>query len=381
MINPAITADVSCRLLEVDYSGIEAKILGWQLRHFDPEGAPKYIRLATLGVHSAVTVLAINQPLDLARSDADLAGYFKEIKAQYPYEYDCCKRNVHGNNYGLTIHGMVERFPHLYPDLKTAERFQHYYHTLAPGIPIFHTEVRKRAKDVGYLGGPQLPGEPPSIWAHPYGYRHWFWDVLTTKPCDEATARKWMQHHQLRSRIVWMHGRPFKVVFGGDSNRVIAFYPQSTAAGRLKEAELRLFLPDSPDYIGDAYFGRTPLLGPIHDSLLLHIPVRIFDRVVEIVARVMQEPSRHLPCPPEWGLGAYLPIGISGKAGRNWAPAVDDRDVEKAHLKGYVLRSNRTGMDDIDLPTIVPSAGADDPVIPRDEEDQEDWSMLERKIA
>lgn len=387
-----ITADVSTRLLEVDFSGIEAVITGRCLwaHGFSAEGAKQYIRLARLGMHAAVTGLKVNKPVDLTAADPIVKANLDAIKKAYPLEYDTSKRTVHANNFGMSVFGMVEKFPEFFPTLKAAEEFQTLYYALAPDLPKWHHALRRQARETGYLGGithrPDGTGGVSSIWDHPYGYRHWFWDVLNYQPTNEFTARKWAGDPTRAHRIVYMHGRPFKLQPGGDANRVIAFYPQSTAAGRLKEAEMDLFHPDSPTYIGDCYFGRTPLLGPIHDSLLLMIPNRIFDRVAEIVSQVMQRPSERLPIPIEWGWGGFLPIGVSAKTGRNWAPKVDDAERAKVLAKtGVEIPLNLDGMEDLALPEWTlpaPSAGPDDPVLPRESEgDLEDWQLLARSVA
>lgn len=367
-IHPGITADVSCRLLEVDFSGIEAVLTGYYLyRHeIDPVGAPLYIRMARLGIHAGVAGVAAGEPVDWSASDDDCRKQIKHIKSTFPDLYDPAKRTVHANNFGMTTHGMVEKFPKFFPTIKHAEKFQDHYYQLAPGLPKWHLALRQHAHKHGWLGGVALEGSAPSIWTHPYGYRHAFWDVLSLKPVNEFTARKWLRDPRRAWRIQSLHGRWFASGMGGDANRVIAFYPQSTAAGRLKEAQLRLFLPDSPDYIGDAYFGRTPLLVPIHDSLLLHVPNRAWDRVVETVIRVMQDPSERLPIPAAWGWGPSLPIGISAKAGKNWAP----KDA-----------GNADGMTEIPVPLWAYSP-PDDPVLPREGEGEfDDWKALERTVA
>lgn len=379
------TADVSCTLVEFDFAGIEALLTGMFLwRHgFDAEGAKQYIRLSRLDIHSAVTAVTLGKPVDLTQDDVTVRSALKAIKKAHDKERDICKRVVHGSNFGMSEYGLVEKFPEYFPNLQAARKQMQYYYAIAPDLPKWHNALRKRAKDAGYLGGTTAITGEQSIWTHPYGYRHWFWDVLNYKPCNEFTARKWLKDPARAHRIVYMHGRPFQVANGADANRVIAFYPQSTAAGRLKEAQLRLFLPWSDDYIGDCYFGRTPLLGPIHDSLFLHVPNRCLDRVIEIVARVMQEPSRHLPIPIEWGWGPYLPIGVSAKAGKNWAPAVDgDRQAKLLKQTGVTVPINSDGMEEIEIPEWVPSAGADDPVLPREGEgEEEDWQLLKRAVA
>lgn len=271
--------------------------------------------------------------------------------------------SVTGNsNFGLTPFGAAEQFPKFFPTLAHAQKFFKYYYELCPSLTQYHFDVRKQAKDLGYLGGPTMPGQPVSRWDHPYGYKHWFWDVLGYQPTDEVTAQRWLRHPERKHRIVRLHGRWFKVILGGDSKRVIAFYPQSIAAGVLKRAELRLFHPESPDYIGDAYFGRTPLLHPIHDSLFLHVPNAVFDRVVRIVVRVMQDAIPELPIPREWGWGNYLRIGVDAKAGRSW----DKKSMSKVKIDPLLL-----GIDNPE----------DDPVLPREDSDGEDWSSLERQVA
>jgi len=382
-----ITSDVSCRILEVDFSGIEGVITGRQIwaHGIDDLGAKQYIRLARLGMHAAVAALKLGRPLDLSQPDAVVKPLLNEIKRSYPVEYDRAKRTVHAKNFGMTVFGAVEKFPEFFPTIKVAQEFEDFYYALAPGLPKWHAALRKHAFETGKLGGTTLTG-PPSIWDHPYGYQHWFWDVLNYQPCNEWTARKWLLDPAKKHRIVYMHGRPFKTSFGNDGNRVIAYYPQSTAAGRLKEAECYppdgLFWPDSPYYIGDCYFGRTPLLGPIHDSLLLHIPNRCWDRVIEKVAYGMQRPSPFLPIPVEWGTGDYLPIGACAKAGRNWAESIDvDKQIQIKLKYNVDVPLNESGMEEIAIPKYVEHAGADAPVLADvDTQEEETWEMLQRVV-
>jgi hypothetical protein len=340
-------ADVGCRLLEVDFAGIENILTGWFM------GDPGYIRYGYLGLHAGVTALYVGKPASLDWPDEQILAHLKAIKKAYPVEYDIIKHVDHGTGYGLTPYGMSEQFPKYFPTPAAAERTQAYLFLLAPGLQAWHLSVRKEAKDRGCLGGP-----PP---LHPYGYRHWFWDVLSYKPTDEVTARRWLRTPGLKDRVVYLHGRPYTIQWGGDSKRVIAYKPQSTAAGRLKAAEWVLFGdPDLPTYIGDAYFGRTPLRAPIHDSLVLEVPNRAWDRVVETVATVMQAPAPELPCPPAWGLGTHLRIGVAAKGGRTWG---------------------KQTMEDIPVPKLTTTMRIEDPrLIAEREEDREDWESLQRVV-
>ena len=317
-----VVAAPGCRLLEVDFSGIEAIEVGWFSRD------PAYIRLAKLGVHAYLASHLLGRPANLAWSDADLATYFKEIKETQVFIYDKGKRCVHGTNYGLTPLGMAMTFPDLYKDIQAAERVQRTYFEICPTLPVWHHALRTRAYDKGYLGGPGdvLQGEDNacykkawtglSPWPHPFQYQHWFWSVLHYQPINEK-QRLWREKRHMPTLEI--QGRWFGVGWGEDSKRVIAFYPQSTAAGVLKRSIRPLFCQqDHLSYIGDQYYGRTPLRAPIHDSLLLEVPHRAWDRVLEAVAREMQRPVVEQPLPAVWGMGSHLAIGVEAKAGTNW---------------------------------------------------------------
>lgn len=299
------------RLLEVDFSGIEAVQVGWYIRD------PNYIRLAKLGMHAYLASYLLGRPGDLTWPDDQLLAYLKMIKKTEEQVYDKSKRIVHGTNFGMTPYGTFMQFPTLYPTLKDAERVQTMYFEIAPELPAWHAALRDVAYAQGYLGGTSQPEGQKYPFIHPYHYRHWFWSVVAYKPISEKQVKRLEAD---RIPIVQMHGRSFAASWGLDSKRVIAYYPQSTAAGNIKEAMLELFGdPDADTYIGDAYYGRTPLRAPIHDSLLLEVPDRKWDRVVEAVYRAMLRPIEEQPLPLEWNMGRYLTIGVEGKAGRNWA--------------------------------------------------------------
>ena len=314
--------EFGCRLLEVDFASAEPTEVGWFIRD------PKYLRLARLGAHAFIASHVLKRPADLAWSDADLGAYLKEVKASDPLVYDKVKRANNGINYGLTAFGMAETFPDTYKDVKDAEKIVDLIFGLFPTMPRWHHALQQQAYDAGFLGGPGAmmlapdarcykPGyQGPSPFHHPFEYKHWFWSVLAYKPITEK-QRQWREKRKRLS--VEINGRWFAVDRGEDSKRVIAFFPQSTAAGVLKRSMLALFSdPDHPSYIGDAYFGRTPLRAPIHDSLLLEVPDRQWDRVCEAVFREMRRPIAEQPLPAEWNMGSHLSIGVEAKAGRNW---------------------------------------------------------------
>lgn len=327
-----VVASTGSRLLEVDYSGIEAVETGWFSRD------PAYIRLARLGVHAYLASHLLRRPADLRWSDADLVAYFKELKGANALVYDQAKRTVHGSNYGLTPYGMAHTFPDLYADEKVATRIQGTYFEICPGLPVWHAALRAQAYDLGNLGGPgpvlmgadnacyKKDWKGPSPWPHPFQYRHWFWSVAAYKPITESQR---LRRQKVGKACVEINGRWFAVDPGEDAKRVIAFYPQSTGRGVLTRPMLALFSnPDHPSYIGDAFFGKTPFRAPIHDSLLLEIPLRQWDSVCEKVFREMLRPIEEQPLPAAWNMGAYLTVGIEAKAGPNW------KDVETIHIPG-----------------------------------------------
>jgi uracil-DNA glycosylase family 4 len=321
-----VVATAGHRLLEVDFSGSEAVDFGWWMRD------PGYIDLAKLGVHAGLASHVLGRPYQPQWSSEEKGAYFKAIKKSkdqaVAITYDRSKRFVHGYSYGLTIPGMVLQFPEIFPTKKVAEEYAAIFNHMAPKAGPFQRAIRELAFKQHYLGGPGV---------HPFGSKHWFWSVYTFKKITPGQYWKILRVCRQQGMddsaapVTIINGQYFKISLGEDGKRVVAFLPQSTTAGKLKEVMLRLFDPASPSYIGQIADGLTPLRAPIHDSLLLDIPARLFDLVAEAVFREMQRPFQQLPCPPEWGLGPYLSTGVSaktGKVGQSWAD-LEDLDVPK----------------------------------------------------
>lgn len=339
-----VVAAPGCRLVEVDYSGIEAVEVGWFCRD------PQYLRLAKLGVHAGLASHVLGRPYDPRWSETDLAAYFKAIKkapkgSPEDVAYNRSKRFIHGFSYGLSLRGMILQFPEIFPTLKVATHYAEIFHTMAPSVAAWQQTVRQLAARQHYLGGSD----------HPFRYKHWFWSVFTYQKVSTAqyyAILKRYAGHEANAPVLSMNGQFFRIGLGEDSKRCIAFLPQSTAAGVLKEAMLRLFDSESPSYIGDAYYGQTPLRAPIHDSLLLEIPDRVFDRVYEAVCCEMLRPIVQQPCPEEWGMGPFLTVGVAAKVGHNWQQ-----------------------MEDLTVPTGVSADGVREAI---EDSEQEDWDDLAR---
>lgn len=358
-----IVATATNRLLEVDFGGSEQVDFGWLIKD------PNHIRLAALGIHSGVASYKLAekypntwQKFDPAWDDKTLGAYFKSIKESKDEEvaiiYDTSKRFVHGFAYGLTLQGMVLQFPEFFSSLKIAEGYADLFMHLSPQAVPWHRLVREQAHIHHFLGG---PGDVrTNRWAHPFGFKHWFWSVYTHK---KITAGQYWKAIGVARRKGWsddqapvmqIEGQYFKVSLGEDGKRCVAFLPQSITAGKLQEVMLRLFDPALPSYIGDhgeilgmrqretgvweydphaiTAVACTPLRAPIHDSLLLEIPARKFELVAETVFREMQRPFQEMPVPDSWGFGPYLATPVSaktGKPGGSWAA------MEKLSVPGF----------------------------------------------
>lgn len=265
-----VSAERGCYLVSLDFSSIEAVLTGYFIND------PDYIRLARMGIHSYVLADWLGKSADLSWSDSDLESYLADIKAKYKEtkEYKGVKRVVHSGNYGSTAYGMYKNNPEIFTSPRMAEDLQSRYHALCPKLPPWWASLRERAARDHFLGGTD----------HPYRYKEWFWDVTAYDP--------------RRGKIP-----------GSDWNAVVAFYPQSTAAGVLYDACLLLVDPDSSYYIGEDYHGKTPLRALIHDEILAEVPFSRMDHFLECISM-----ATSLPIPELQGLTIHTSI----KAGKDW---------------------------------------------------------------
>jgi len=268
-----------CVLVEADYAGIEAVQTGY----FSND--PSYIRLARYGVHSYLTSHLMGEPADLSWPEDQLAAHLAYIKKKHGdgTGYFAMKKTVHLTNYGGGPWMMQHDAPDIFPTIKSAKQSQDFYFELVPKLRDWQTKLRERAAKENFLGGKD----------HPYKFRHWFWDVVSY---DKNGRQK-----------------P-----GADWNKVVSFYPQSTAAGNLYEATLRLTDPQSPYYVGDMCHGETPLRALIHDSILAEVPKAKLAPFLERLTGSMMEPIRAQPLNPTWCMGDFLTIDVDVKVGNNW---------------------------------------------------------------
>ena len=258
--------------IERDFSAIESVLTAYFARWRDG------IRLAKIGVHAYLASHVLGRPADLSWSDVDIRQYLKAIKKSDHVDvqrvYNACKRCVHGSNYGMTPRKMVQSEPQTFPDEKYATRIQDIYFEVAAPIRKWHLQTQLEAHQNGYL-------------RNPFGYilrlTHVFRNVKENG--------KWVR-------------KP-----GDQANEALAFLPQSTAAGIIKEAMLRLWeIPET----------RAAMRLMVHDSLLLEVLQQDVELVDAILKAEMEKPVPELVLPDSYGLGSYLNIDTDGKRGTRW---------------------------------------------------------------
>lgn len=225
-------------LVEADWKGIEAVIVGWFA------GDTDYMRLGRLGVHAYMTSLVlardkkIEEVADLKWSDADLTQFFSELKKKFRFEYDQNKHGVHLSNYGGTPPLMTQQFPEAFPTMAAAKQWQDFYFdTVAKKVRAWQKGVLERAHQEVKL-------------VNPWGYVMRFWNVY------EWDSRKFAKLK--RDGLGEKEARAGAWRLGEDAKSALSFLPRDTAAGMLKEVLLRL----------RPWAERRVLLASVHDSIM-----------------------------------------------------------------------------------------------------------------
>jgi uracil-DNA glycosylase family 4 len=266
-----------------DFSGIEAVLVGYEAR------SPRIIRLAKMDIHSFYTAHALNQldgrvsSNDLPSLDWDderLAKRLGEIKKEFGHDRNTLyKHLVHAIHFGQGAKGAQEKIykeTDIMHPVQTIARVMDLYHELFPEINRWQREIQHQAERDGFL-------------RNAFGYVHRFNRVFSWK---------------------MEHGNWTKVP-GDDAEAVLAFRPQSNAAGIIKEAMMRIF------------FNRFEEAGQwlrlqVHDEIFTEPPSHLAEAVDKVLKEEMERPIQELPMPPEWGMGPCLGILTEGKAGSPW---------------------------------------------------------------
>ena len=265
-------------------SGIEAKIVGYEALY------PEYIRLCNLDVHSFYTAWALSQvkpgaiPVNdlpqLSWDDDKLRARLKEIKKDFGRERNnLYKHLVHGANFMQGAKGATDtilRMTGQIVPVSTVSRVMSIYFELFPKIRKWHTLLLAQANRDGFL-------------RNPFGYVHRFHSVYTW----EKIGNEWQKEP------------------GPSANQVIAFLPQSTAAGIIKEAMLRLW-----DHHYDAVAQYLRLL--VHDELFFEVPLDHLEVVDRICRLEMEKPILQMKMPADWNMGEYFMVSTEAKQGECW---------------------------------------------------------------
>jgi uracil-DNA glycosylase family 4 len=225
-------------LLECDWKGIEAVLVGWFAQD------PDYMRLARLGVHDYMGIYMAGQTVDLAASDYDLKALFSAFKRAHPKLRDDAKHTVHGTNYGMGPRLMADMYE---MSEKEAKRLQGLYFDLFPKIKTWQKSVCDRASRECKL-------------TNPFNYSMPFWEVY-----------RWDSKYQ-------------RYALGEDAKSAIAFLPRDTAAAMLKEVLLRL------SYLA----AEGVMIASTHDSITCEVDESELPRIAHIVRREMERPVPEL---------------------------------------------------------------------------------------
>jgi hypothetical protein len=300
-VKEIFVAPRDCSFWERDFSGIEARLVGWFA------GSKDYVRITGLDVHSFYTAYALNaldgrvsgnDLPDIGWSDDKLKAHLKDIKKEFGYERNSLyKHLVHGANYLQSADGAQKHIFKLTGrafDIKIIRRVMGVYFELFPEISKWHRDLCERVdgtkqRDAGDVDDELNPWSLGVCYArNPFGYVHHFYNVLDWDRIDG----KWYS------------------TFGEDAKRLVSFLPQSTAAAIIKQAAKKL-------YYEYPWVGETLRL-LIHDSILGECKDADIQKCLDVSREVMEQPIPELPLDPLWGMGESLVIGTEAKTGRSW---------------------------------------------------------------
>lgn len=283
LIRSLIVAEPGTTFLARDFSGIEAVLVGYEAKD------PGYLRLARRDVHSFYTAYALNQldgrvsgndlPL-LSWDDERLFARLADIKNEFKQDRnDLMKHLVHAINFGQGAKGAQDK---IYKetdtifDVKIIQRLMDIYRELFPSIPKWQGQIRVEAHNNGYL-------------RNAFSYCHRFNHVFAYKNRNGEWER----------------------VLGDDAEAVLAFRPQSNAAGIMKDTLLRLYRNRFEE--AGQYLRLT-----VHDEVFCQVPNDKIDQVDTVLMEEMERPVEALPIPASYDMGTHLAVLTESKSGRSW---------------------------------------------------------------
>jgi DNA polymerase family A/HNH endonuclease/intein-like protein with splicing domain len=273
-IRNTIIAPEGFLLVEADWKAIEAVLVGFFAED------ETYIRAAKLGVHDILGSAVLHhqgvweKAIDINKdSPEEVKRLVKAFKGGWLTLRNVMKTVVHGAGYGRTVYAIAKA---LRISQAEAQLYMDIYHKLAPKVVRWQEATRVRAHKEGFL-------------ENPFGYRRYFWDVL--RPANDAYGNPAFDKN----------GDLIMSPDGDEANEALAFLPQSTAAGLMREALLTF------DKLQDENF--YPVV-TVHDSVLFEVRITHLKHYLGVIREVMEA-----PCPQLGGLS----IEVEAKMGPEWS--------------------------------------------------------------
>ena len=290
IIKTAVVATAGRVLVECDYSGYHAQLLGYFA------GDREYMKLATLGLHDYLaahilrskisnmkaTEFNSNKQLWLETSqhlstldswltlpDTELGEKLHWIKKNHKeVRNKQAKPAVHGIGFGMGVKKLYDMNKGSFASLKEAESIRNIMVKLFPKVFKFQAMIVEKAHKEKKL-------------VSPYGFVRRFWEAK-----------------------IWRNGQ---MVNGEDAEKIIAFLPANTAFSIKKEAMLRL------EEKGANYKYR--LVNEVHDSLVYEVDEGDLEEMMEVVTREMTRPVMRLA--NEMFPEGFIPV-VEVKVGKSW---------------------------------------------------------------
>jgi len=296
LVKDIFVAPTGSTFWEIDYTGIEALLVGYFAR------SPRLMRLAKLGVHDYVNAYALHhldQKIpekdlpDLGWGDTELQESLASFKQRFPRERFVRKRLVHGHHYMM---GPFKAQEVLLKELNTIvpipdiKAFFQFYDELFPEISRWQEQLCLRVDGADTEVDPGLGITAGAGWVrNPSGMLHRYFRVLNWTRVADAS---W----------TWTYGPSAKAL--------VAFNPQHAAAA-IGRGAIRAIAQHSPTAL-------ESLRLFIHDSLVGECPKAQAMPLIETVVRLMTQPIPWLPLPAEWKMGTHLTVGVEAQLGTTW---------------------------------------------------------------
>ena len=242
-------------LVEFDWKAVEALLVAYFAQD------PDYARISVIDPHSFFAARKLGRPADLGWDDARLIAYLEEVKHAHNDVRQVCKVFNHSFGYGIGVDHLSKV---LGLSRRETKEMMALHGDLFPKVAKWKADTRMRAHLDGRL-------------VNPFAYVRHFFEVFRRNKSG-----------------AWGLGK--------EANEALAFLPQSTGAGMLREVLLALYPME--ETLG------FHLLVPIHDSILLECRPERAPEVVEFVRAAMERP---------WEEMGGLVVKIDCKWGPDWA--------------------------------------------------------------